>query len=397
MNLCESAEESRFREEVTAFLAASLPDALRMRQDGAQLSTRDETLAWQRILHARGWGAPHWPKEHGGNGWTPRQRLIFEIECAAAGAPWVNQQGINLLGPVVCAFGSAEQRERLLAPLLRGDSYWVQGFSEPNAGSDLASLQTFARREGDRYYVTGQKIWTSHAMHADWVFLLVRTARGPRKQEGISFMVTPLDAPGITIRPIRSIDGLEHLTEIFLDEVEIPRENLIGEEGEGWAITKHALGLERLFGACDIGGMKRDLGRLEAVLFRLQPGGGRAVDDPVAAARFARLHMEAEAVTMSFLRAISTAPATDRISSIIKVKVTELHQQIVEALFEACDARGPLFHPDPWGADARALVEGLDPEFAKVSAEVLYRRASSIYGGTNEIQREILGRTLLKR
>jgi acyl-CoA dehydrogenase len=395
MDLRETSEDTAFRAEVVEFLAAKIPPELRWRQNGAQQTTGKESLAWQRILFEKGWGAPHWPKEFGGTGWTPRQRLIFEIECSLAGAPWINQQGINLLGPVVIKYGTAEQRARFLPPLLRGEAYWAQGFSEPNSGSDLASLQTSARRDGDRFYVNGQKIWTSHAEHANWVFLLVRTDRSAVKQQGISFVVSPIDAPGITIRPIRSIDGLQHLTEVFLDEVEIPIENLIGPEGEGWSITKHALGIERLFGACDLGGMKRELERLKRVMARPDASGRPLVSHPILAHRLARLDMDVEAVTMAFLKAISTE-ADARISSVIKVKVTELHQQIVEFLYEVLGDRGPVFYPDPFGAQSEAVLEEVGPEYGKASSEVMYRRASSIYGGTNEIQRDIIARSVLR-
>jgi acyl-CoA dehydrogenase len=394
VDFSESAEDIRFREEVREFLAASLPSSLRMRQNGAQLSTREESLAWQRILFEKGWGAPHWPKEHGGTGWTPLQRLIFETECADAGAPWINQQGINLLGPVMNRFGTPAQRARFIPPLIRGEAYWVQGFSEPNAGSDLASLQTSAQRDGDVYRINGQKIWTSHAEHADWVFLLARTDRSSIKQQGISFIVVPIGAAGMTVRPIRSIDGLHHLTEVFFDDVETSVENLIGEAGQGWSITKHALGIERLFGACDLGGMKRELSRLKRALAAPASCDEPAIRNPIAAQRLARLDMESEAVTMAFVRAIS-GDADARTSSIIKVKVTELHQQIVEFLYEVRGDRGPMFYPDPFGEQAGTLSDELDADYSKVSSEVMYRRASSIYGGTNEIQRDIIAKSFL--
>jgi len=392
-----SADEISFREEVRRFLATHLPASLRFHNDGAQLSTRDETLTWQRILYGRGWGAPNWPKEHGGTGWTPQKRLIFDMECAFAGAPWTNQQGMNLLGPIVNAFGTPAQRERLVQPLLRGETYWCQGFSEPNAGSDLASLQTAARREGDHYRVNGQKIWTSHAELADWIFLLVRTDKTAKKQAGISFMVSPIHAAGITVRPIKSIDGLHHLTEVFLDDVQIPVENLIGEEGQGWSIAKHLLGKERIFGACDLPGMLRELSRLKSVFARTFIRSEKDGIGSEHAFRLARLDMEAEVATMAFLHAISSddAAVTPATSSILKVKVTELHQQIVELLYELMGDRGPLFFPDPCWNDASRLLPGMNPDLSKVSSEMMYRRASSIYGGTNEIQRDIIARTVL--
>jgi acyl-CoA dehydrogenase len=393
-----TAEEASFRAEVAAFLAANLPDHLRFHCDGAQLSTRAQTLGWQRILYAKGWGAPHWPKAMGGTGWTPLQRLIFDMESALAGVPWANQQGMNLLGPVLNMFGTPEQRERFTKPLLRGETYWCQGFSEPGAGSDLASLQTAARREGDHYIVNGQKIWTSHAEHADWIFMLVRTAQSAKKQEGISFLLSPLNAPGITIRPIRSIDGLHHLTEVFFDDVAVPAENLIGEEGQGWSVAKAALGKERIFGACDIAGMLRELNRLKQVFAGQIARAGAGVIASNAMSRLARLDMEAEVISMTFLNAISGGGSDKRetmLSSILKVKVTELHQEIVELLYERMGDRGPLFYPDPTGGDAGRLLPGLDLDLSKVSSEMMYRRASSIYGGANEIQRDILAKAVL--
>lgn len=397
MHFRADQEDAVFTGTVKAFLDLHLPAELRFHQDGAQLSRRSETLAWQSILHARGWGAPHWPKQHGGTGWTPRQRMIFDIECSLAGAPWINQQGMNLLGPIVNSFGTEEQRERFVAPLIRGETYWCQGFSEPNAGSDLASLQTFARRDGEGYRVTGQKIWTSHAELSDWIFLLVRTERTARKQAGITFLVSPIDAPGIIVRPIRSIDGLHHLTEVFLDEVEIPVENRIGDEGQGWSIAKHLLGKERIFGACDLPGMLRELHRLKGAMARRRLDGRTAISHPLLAARLARLDMEAEVLVMAFLRAISGG-ASDRddllMSSILKVKVTELHQAIVALLHEVMGPRGPFFCPDPFREHADIVPPDVEPDLAKLSSELMYRRASSIYGGTNEIQRDIIARMM---
>ena len=400
MDLRRSQEELAFRAEVRRFLDASLPRELRYHNDGAYHSTREETLAWQRILFERGWAAPHWPKVHGGTGWTAEQRLIFDIECAAAGAPWINQQGMGLLGPVVNAFGTPEQKERFIPALLRGDIYWCQGFSEPGSGSDLASLRTAARQDGDRYFVSGQKIWTSHAHHADWIFMLVRTAKGARKQEGISFMAAPMNTPGITVRQIDCIDGLEHLCEVFFDEVEIPAHNVIGEPGQGWAIAKHLLENERVSGACDLPGMLRDLGRLKRAIVVPSRGGRTALDEPAFAYRLARVSMEAEAAIMSYLNAIATDnPSTaehPEIGNILKVKVTELHQKVVELLFDVLGDRGPLFYPSPMHADEfpPEPLPGLDLDLASAASEIMYRRGVSIHGGTNEIQREIIAKAV---
>ena len=400
MDLRRSEQDAAFRNEVRRFLEAKLPPKLRGYNDGAYHSTREETLAWQRILFDQGWAAPHWPKAHGGTGWTAEQRLIFDIECAAAGAPWLNQQGMGLLGPVVNAFGTPEQKERFIPPLMRGDIYWCQGFSEPGSGSDLASLRTSARQEGDRFFVSGQKIWTSHAHHADWIFMLVRTSKGARKQEGITFMTAPMSTPGIKVRQLQIIDGLEHLCEVFFDDVEVPLENVIGQPGQGWAIAKHLLENERVSGACDLPGMLRDFGRLKRVMAARSPGGRSALDEPVLAYRLARISMEAEAVTMSYLNAIATEnPSTvehPEIGNILKVKVTELHQEVVELMFDVRGERGPLFYPSPRHADdfPPEPLQGLDLDLASVASEVMYRRGVSIHGGTNEIQREIIAKAV---
>ncbi|MFZ0500945.1 MAG: acyl-CoA dehydrogenase family protein [Steroidobacteraceae bacterium] len=391
--------EAAFRAEVTEFLARSLPQHLRMQADGAQLSTRQQTLSWQRTLFERGWAAPHWPMQHGGTGWTPAQRLIFDVETALAGAPATNHQGMSMLGPIVNMFGTAEQRERLIPPLLRGDTYWCQGFSEPAAGSDLASLQTSGRREGDRFIVNGQKVWTSHAGHADWIFLLVRTEKTQKKQAGISFLVSPIDVPGIAVRQIRSIDGLEHLTEVFLQDVEIHRDNLIGEPGEGWAIAKRLLGRERISGACDLPGMLRELQRLKSLLVHPPINGRAPIDEPIAACRLARLDMEAKVMTMNYLRA-SLADRFENLNdagvvSMLKVQVTELHRRIVEFMYDALGPRGPLFYPRPMEPAVMPRIEGFHADLGKVSSELMYRRAGSIYGGTNEIQRELIARSVL--
>lgn len=400
MNLREEPRHLAFQSEVREFLKRKLPEKLRLHNDGAQHATREETLTWQRILYEQGWAAPHWPKEQGGTGWSAEERLIFDIECSAAGAPWINQQGIALVGPIVNAFGTPEQKARFILPLLRGEIYWCQGFSEPSSGSDLASLRTFARKEEGRYYVSGQKIWTSHAHHADWIFMLVRTEKTPKKQEGISFLVAPMNTPGIVVRQLDCIDGLEHLCEVFFDNVEIPADQLIGQEGRGWSIAKYLLSNERVSGACDLPGMLRDLGRLKHAVAHVASGSGRRIDDPVIALRVAQVSMGADAALMSYRRAIASVnPSTEHnpeIGNMLKVKVTELHQQIVELLYDVMADRGPLFYPSPRHTEEfpPALLPGLDLDLSKVASEIMYRRGVSIHGGTNEIQREIIAKSI---
>lgn len=401
MDLRQQPSDALFQAEVVAFLRQALVTRLRGRNDGAQHSTREETLEWQRVLYERGWGAPHWPREHGGTGWSPLQRLIFDTECASHGAPWINAQGMGLLGPVVNAFGTPSQRERFISPLIRGQTYWCQGFSEPGAGSDLASLQTSARRVDDGYVVSGQKIWTSHAQHADWIFMLVRTSKGARKQEGITFMAAPMSASGITVRQIRTIDGLEHLNEVFFDDLQVPFENVIGAEGQGWQVAKYLLQNERVFGACDLPGMLRDLQRLKSTVAQTETHVGPLLESSALAQSVAWLDIQAQAMRMAFMRAISpTSGASPErsalLGSVLKVKVTELHQQIVALLFDVLGDQAALFCPQPGHAGAQDPVrKTLGQDLAKVSSELMYRRAISIHGGTNEIQRDIIARLML--
>lgn len=399
MDLRRNPDDIHFQNDVRAFLTNNLPNGLRGRNDGALHSEREQTLAWQRILFERGWGAPHWPKQFGGTGWSPFQRLIFDIECARAGTPWINQQGMSLLGPVVNAFGTSAQRQKFIPPLIAGEMYWAQGFSEPGSGSDLASLSTTARREGVRYIVNGQKIWTSHASWADWIFLLVRTSKEDRKQKGISFLVLPLDSPGVTVRPINCIDGLDHLHEVFFDDVAVPTENLIGTEGDGWNIAKFLLGNERVSGACDLPGVLRDLGRLSDAVAEC----GRTGDStlvPRYRDQLAELTISARTLTMALLKAVSSSDSSTSdgwaIGSLLKVRATELHQKIVALMAEILGPEGMLLYPTPF----RNLgLLGPDECYRltrkRVGSELMYRRAMSIHGGTNEIQRDLIARAVI--
>ena len=243
--------------------------------------------AWTRILHRQGWSAPHWPLEYGGTGWSPLRRHVFEEECALAGAPPTCTAAFSLVAPVIFTFGVEAQKRRHLPRILRGDEFWGQGFSEPNAGSDLASLRTAAVRRGDYYVVTGQKIWTTEAHYADMLFCLVRTHATPKPQQGISFLLIDAHAPGVTIRPIISIDGAHSLNEVFLDEVRVPAENLVGEEGKGWSYAKFLLENERAFSA-EVPRNKRMFARLKAVASRERRHGRPLIEDPIFATRLAQ-------------------------------------------------------------------------------------------------------------
>ncbi|HBD39272.1 MAG TPA: acyl-CoA dehydrogenase, partial [Cupriavidus sp.] len=240
MNFAPDPNLDAFRQEVRNFLRQHQPADLARRKDGLR-SPRADVVLWQRILNAQGWGAPYWDREHGGTGWSVQQRLVFDEECAAAGTPSQDSFAQKLVGPVLNHFATPGQKAEHLPPIFNGDRLWCQGFSEPGAGSDLASLRTRADRDGDHYVVNGQKIWTSYAHHADWIFLLVRTDPAVKKQSGISFLLVDMKTPGITVRPIISIDGCHHLNETFFDNVRVPVANLVGAEGEGWKITKFLL------------------------------------------------------------------------------------------------------------------------------------------------------------
>ncbi|MFL6662481.1 MAG: acyl-CoA dehydrogenase family protein, partial [Rhizobacter sp.] len=346
-------------------------------------------IAWTRILHARGWSAPHWPREHGGPGWTPLQRHLFEEECALAGAPPTCTSAFMLVAPVIYTFGNAEQVACHLPPILRGDTFWGQGFSEPNAGSDLASLKTRAVRDGDHYIVNGQKTWTTEGHYADWLFCLVRTDAGEpaaKPQRGISFLLVDARSPGITIRPIVSIDGAHSLNEVFFDDVRVPVSQRVGEEGQGWTFAKFLLDNERAFSA-EVPRNKRMLARLKALAATLSP-------DHAFARRVAEVEAELRALEMLTLRALAEhdraggGAATRPAGSILHVLGSELQQKTGALLVQALGERGVIDYAEH-AEDGRPAGAGDAPG---ITADFLYRRAVTIYGGSNEIQRNLVAR-----
>jgi len=393
MNLFRSAPELAFRREVQAFLKESLPADLAASGGSGYDAGRADSLRWQQILHARGWGAPHWPVEEGGAGWSAAQRMIFDEELALSGAPATNSQGLHLVGPVICAFGTPEQKRRFLTPIIRGDLIWCQGFSEPGAGSDLAALRTRAIRGDDHYAVTGQKIWTSHAHFADWVFLLVRTDDTERKQQGISFLLVDLLSPGITIRPLPSIDGQHHLNEVFYDNVSVPVENRVGEEGKGWDIAKFLLMNERGFVTTDVPNLKFLLSRIKRIARQEIKSGRPLIQDSSFALRLARFEMETLALEMAVFR-LATQDSTiggpsAATGSMLKVRAGQLRQALTELQLEAIGDSGAVFYPHLGASSA-------EPTYAPgIATQYFYRRAASIIGGTDEIQRNIIAKSLL--
>ncbi|MEY2928387.1 MAG: hypothetical protein RL367_2864, partial [Pseudomonadota bacterium] len=339
------------------------------------------------------------PTEYGGPGWTLHQRHIFEELCFLTGCPAVNPQAFTLVGPIIQALGSEAQKQRFLPPILRGDHFWAQGFSEPNAGSDLASLQTRAERNGDHYVVNGQKIWTSEAHYCDWIFLLVRTSTQGKPQAGISFLLADLKSPGITIRPIIGIDGGHILNEIFLENVQVPVENLIGAENQGWTYAKQLLGAERTHSA-EVPRCKGLLARARAVAAQVSARDRPLIEDAHFARRVAQLEIEVLAHEATLWRCVAEEEAGVNLasptSSILKVKGTELAQRAGTLLVEALgdDALPEYLERDflmvpPAGTPGNLLAWG-------AVSDLLYRRSMTIYGGTNEVQRNIIANQLLR-
>ncbi len=400
MDISFSAADLAFRDEVRAFLAAELPQRLRDGMNGTpSVFVEPEIgLEWQRILHAKGWLAYQWPVEHGGTGWTPVQRYIFEKECALADAPALSVLGLKLVGPVIAHYGTPDQKARYLERILTGEDLWCQGYSEPGSGSDLASLKTRAVREGDKYIVNGSKIWTTHAHYADWMFCLARTDPDVKPQAGISFLLINMRQPGITVRPIIGMAGDHEVNQVFLDDAEALVANRIGEEGQGWTIAKFLLENER-GGSCAAPRLLADLERLDQLAGQ-QPGGhnGALCHDADFGRRLARLRLEAEALEMTELRILGELtqgrkPGAQ--TSLIKLVASSLRQHVDELAVEAFGYDGlqlaterPLYgneSPEPIGSKPAQLAM---PTY-------LNSRAWTIFGGSNEVQKNIIAKTVL--
>jgi alkylation response protein AidB-like acyl-CoA dehydrogenase len=384
VDLNYSPDEMAFRDEVRGWLRDTLPAELRDKVLNYRELTKEDLLRWHRILARQGWVAPFWPKEWGGTDWTVVQRYIFEEECGAAGAPPVVAFGVRMCAPVLLRFGTEAQKRRFLPRIYNGDDFWVQGYSEPGAGSDLASLKTRAVRDGGAYVVTGQKIWTTLGHYGDWIFCLVRTdLRAERKQDGISFLLIDMTTPGITVRPIVLMDQGHEVNEVFFDEVRVPAENLVHEEGKGWTVAKYLLGYERM-GTGNIAVSKRELARVKAMA-------GPLLDDPRFRDRLTRVEVELmalEITNMRFLDQLRGGRAPGAEVSLLKIRGTEIQQAITELMVQTA---GPL-------AQAFRPVDG-DEGFDRLTAALLPRycnlRKATIYAGSNEIQRNIIAKATL--
>lgn len=388
-----SDQDQAFRAEVRAFLETELPQRLRDAPRALLMIDHRDQQEWHRILARRGWSVPGWPVVHGGTGWTATQRHIFDEELSLAHAPLLSPQ-LNMIGPVLYTYGTSEQQARHLPPLIAGDTIWCQGYSEPDAGSDLASLRTRAERVGDSYVVNGQKIWTTLAHCADWMFALVRTSTRGKPQAGISFLLIDMKSPGITVRPIISIDGLHHLNEVFLDNVHVPVANRIGEENHGWTYAKFLLKHER----DSIGEIGALMNHLQA-LRRIATACGAIGSDPQTIIWKRRLaEVEARLIALNALNARNLALAAEGApdpasASIMKIVATELQQQIAEITI---DTLGPYVQPAQThllGERDTSKILG-PPGTPEAVVNYFFGRALSILGGTNEIQRNIVYRSL---
>ena len=387
-----------FRAEVRAFIAAHLPPEIAARTLLGYHPHKPDVLDWTGKLNERGWSVPNWPVEHGGPGWTITQRHSFDEECFLVGCPALAPQGVYLVGPTIYTYGNQAQKDYFLPKIRTGEHFWGQGFSEPNSGSDLASLQCRAVRDGDHYVVNGQKIWTSEANYSEWIFLLVRTSTEGRPQAGISFLLADLASPGVVVRPIISIDGGHILNEVFFADVRVPVANLVGEENMGWAYAKELLAEERNFSA-EVPRCKGLLARTRRIAQQIAARGRPLIADPHFARRLAQLEIDLLAHEATLWRAVAEAEAglagAAPTASILKVRGTELVQRIGLLMTEALGDHGlPAYLEHDYLLGAPAIAPG-SPLAPGVTADYLYRRSGSIYGGTNEVQRNIIAGHLL--
>ena len=394
MNLTWTPEERQFREAVRAFAAEKLPHDIRNKVLRHQRLERDDYVRWHNILADQGWGAPNWPVEHGGTGWNALQRLIFEVECFKAGAPRLLPFGLSMIGPVLMKYGSAEQKARLLPRMIRVEDWWCQGYSEPGSGSDLASLKTRAVRDGDDYVVNGQKTWTTLAQYADWMFCLVRTDPDARAQRGISMLLLDMRAPGVTVRPIRTLDGGHDVNEVWLEDVRVPAANLVGEENQGWTYAKYLLGHERT-GIAGLGHCHRELGILKDMAARAQSRGRPLLQDSRMRDRISRIEVDIMALEMLLLRVAASNDGTPGPeASVLKIRGSEIQQDLAMLQMEVAGPDAWPYDPDWMQADAD--FHGPGPGMAAAAgAGYADMRKTSIYGGTTEVQKGIIARLVL--
>ncbi|MCB1664715.1 MAG: acyl-CoA dehydrogenase family protein [Pseudomonadales bacterium] len=397
MNPSFTAEERQFQQQVREFLEAEFPADIRHKVDNRIRLEKDDYVRWQKILYRKGWVAPNWPVEVGGTGWTAVQKYIFAEEMARIGAPEPVAFGVKMVGPVIFTYGNEEQKKRFLPGILESTVWWCQGYSEPNAGSDLASLKTTAVRDGDHYIVNGTKTWNTLGQYADWIFCLVRTDSGAKKQEGISFLLIDMKTPGIRLSPIYLIDGTPEVNEVHFDNVRVPVENRIGEENQGWTYAKVLLTHERT----NIAGVPRSKVRLEKLreLAAKAPDGqgGTLLDDPLFRSRIAEAEIQCLALEYAELRAlaaVSVGKAPGPESSILKIVGSELGQTIDTLYMEMAALQSLPYVPEQFSVDFQGEVIGEDGA-ASTALTYFNNRKASIYGGSNEIQKNIICKAVL--
>jgi alkylation response protein AidB-like acyl-CoA dehydrogenase len=393
MDLNFSPQEVAFRDEVRAFIEANYPKHLKGRVLREDLS-KEDFLAWHKILGKKGWSAPAWPKEYGGTGWTATQRYIWLEENARAETIPPLPFGVSMVGPVIYTFGTPEQKQRFLPGILSGDVWWCQGYSEPGAGSDLASLKTRAVREGDHYIVNGQKTWTTLGQYADWGFFLVRTDPSAKPQEGISFLLIDMKSPGVSVRPIKLLDGGYEVNDVFLEDVKVPVDQRIYEENKGWTCAKFLLAHERA-GIAGVARSKRNVERLKTIAkAELGDDGKPLIEDEFFQQKLAQLEIDLSALEMTELRVLAREQAgkgPGPESSLLKIKGTEIQQRLTELTLEAV---GNYAQPFPRGLGSNEFPIG--PDYASHAAPIYFNwRKASIYGGSNEIQRNIIAKMVL--
>jgi len=396
MDLNYSPDELAFRDEVRGWLRTNLPADLRQKMESYQELSKDELLRWHKILARKGWVAPDWPQEWGGTDWNVVQRYIFEEECGFAATPMIVPFGVRMCAPVLLRFGTEAQKKRFLPRIYNGEDFWCQGYSEPGSGSDLASLKTRAVRQGEHYIVNGQKTWTTLAHYADWIFCLVRTDSAEKKQEGISFLLIDMKTPGITVRPSITLDEDHEVNEVFFEDVEVPAENLVGEENRGWTYAKYLLGHERT-GIARVGLSKRELLFLKRLALDRNKAGKPLLHDPVFAAKIAALEIELMALEVTVQRVIASeaggkGPGPE--ASMLKIKGTEVQQALTELMVEAIGPQAAAFDPAFLEGERAHSITG-DDDAAPLAAYYFNFRKTSIYGGSNEIQKNIIAQMIL--
>lgn len=398
MDLRYTDEQLAFRDEVRAFLKENLPEEIRARLIDGEKVRKEDLVFWSRILNQKGWAVPHWPVEHGGTGWDPMKQYIFLEETQKWPAPQPLAFGVNMVGPVIATFGNAAQKAHCLPRIANLDDWWCQGFSEPGSGSDLASLKTRAVRDGDHYVVNGQKTWTTLGQFADWIFCLVRTDPEAKKQSGISFLLIDMKSPGVEVRPIQTIDGGHEVNEVFLTDVRVPVENLVGEENKGWDYAKFLLGNERT-NIARVGMSKQRVARIRELAALELSGGRPLLEDPRFMEKLTAVEIELKALELTQLRVVAAdakrgnTGKPDPASSILKIKGSEIQQATTALLMEVMGPHALPYHEDEIDGSNELPIE---PDYAASAAPGYFNfRKVSIYGGSNEIQKNIIAKAVL--